>query len=94
MSLKYETGQLFYIGSEEPPTDDFVLYDKIVSREEHVEPEEDETNRHYRVERFDGNGDSIRKITLDEEDIDEALQKDNAEMIDSPEEAFEMLNSA
>ena len=94
MSLKYETGQLFYIGSEEPPTDDFVLYDKIVSREEHVEPEEGETSRHYRVKRFDSNGDSIRKITLDEEDIDEALQNDKVEMIDSPEEAFEMLNSA
>ena len=94
MTLKYETGQLFYIGSEEPPTDDFVLYDKIIGREEYTESEQNETNRQYRVERFDRNGDSIRKITLDEEDIDEALQNDKVEMIDSPEEAFEMLNSA
>ena len=39
MTLKYETGQMFYIGSEEPPTDDFVLYDKIIGREEYTEPE-------------------------------------------------------
>ena len=94
MTLKYETGQLFYIGSEEPPTDDFVLYDKIIGREEYTESGQDETNRQYRVERFDRNGDSIRKITLDEEDIDEALKNDKVELIDSPEEAFEMLNAA
>jgi hypothetical protein len=31
---------------------------------------------------------------LDEEDIDEALENDKMELIDSPEEAFEMLNAA
>jgi hypothetical protein len=96
MTLKYETGQLFYIGSEEPPTDDFILYDKIIGREEYTEPEKGggRTHERYRVERFDKNGDSIRKITLDEEDIDEALENDKVELIDSPEEAFKMLSTA
>ena len=93
MSLKYDVGQMFYIGSEEPPANDFVLYDKIVGREEYTESEGEGINRQYRVERFDANGESIRKITLDEEDIDESLKAGKVEMVDSVEEAFRKVES-
>jgi len=39
MNSKYDIGQLFFIGSREPPTNDFILYDEIIEVRESEESE-------------------------------------------------------